>query len=259
MADEVLYEKQGAIGWITLNRPDQLNAINDRIRQLLPECVLTAERDAEVRVIVVRGAGERAFCAGADVKEFAPVDSAAAYRQARVHRTWIRPFDDALKPIVASIHGHCLGGGLEIALACDIRIASRGARFGFPETGLGIIPGVGGSQRILRLAGAALAMDLLLTGERITAERALSIGVITRLVEDEALAAQTTELAERIAAKAPLATAFAKELVRTGADLPHEAARRKEVDLLALLLDTEDRLEAAQAFREKRPPRFVGR
>lgn len=259
MTEEVLLEKRGAIAWITLNRPQAMNAINDQVRQRLPACVRAADADPDVRVIVVRGAGERAFCAGADVKEFVAVDLPAQYRQSRVHASWIRPFDEALKPIIASIHGHCLGGGLEIALACDLRIASRAATFGFPETGLGVVPGVGGSQRLLRLVGIGQAMDLLVTGERIGADRAYALGIVSRLADPGTLEAETTGLAERIAAKPPLATTFAKELVRAGADLPLSAGMRLEVDLLSLLLNTQDRLEAANAFREKRAPRFVGR
>jgi enoyl-CoA hydratase/carnithine racemase len=259
MTEAVLLEVRDSVAWITLNRPQAMNAINDQVRELLPACVRAAEADPDVRVIVVRGAGDRAFCAGADVKEFVKVDAPAQYRQSRVHDSWIRPFDEALKPVIASIHGHCLGGGLEIALACDLRIASRDATFGFPETGLGVIPGVGGSQRLLRLAGVGLALDLLLTGERIGAERAHAVGIVSRLVEPDNLAVETVALAQVIAAKPPLATAFAKELIKAGADLPLGAGMRLEVDLLSLLLNTEDRLEAAQAFREKRPARFVGR
>ena len=125
MSDAVLLEKRGAVAWITLNRPEAMNSINESVRELLPACVQSADADPEVRVIVVRGAGERAFCAGADIKEFVAVDQPADYRLKRVHASWIRPFDEAVKPIIASIQGFCLGGGLEIALACDLRIAAR--------------------------------------------------------------------------------------------------------------------------------------
>jgi len=244
---------------VTLNRPDALNAISAEMREALPRAIRDADQDETVRVIVVRGAGPRAFCAGADIKEFAPVASPAEYRQSRVHGSWIRGFDEARKPVVASIHGFCLGGGLEIALACDIRIAARDAVFGFPETGLGIMTGVGGSQRIVRVLGLGLALDLVLTGERIGAERAHQVGLVSRLVEPEGLADATRALAETIAAKAPLATVFAKEAVRKGSELELGAGMKLEVDLLSLLLNTEDRLEAARAFKEKRKPAFKGR
>ncbi len=259
MSDAVLMERRGAVAWITLNRPEALNAINVEVREALPRLLREADADPQVRVIVLRGAGARGFCAGADIKEFVRVDSPADYRQSRVHDSWIRPFDEARKPIVASIHGYCLGGGMEIALACDIRIAARDAVFGLPETGLGVITGVGGSQRLARVLGMGLALDLILTGERIDAARAQAIGLVSRLSEPAALAADTEALAARIAAKAPLATMFAKEAVRKGRDLELAAGMRMEVGLLSLLLNTEDRLEAARAFAEKRAPDFSGR
>jgi enoyl-CoA hydratase/carnithine racemase len=259
MSEVVLYEKSGAVGWVTLNRPDALNAISMEVREALPRAIRDADADPEVRVIVLRGAGPRAFCAGADIKEFAPVDSPAEYRQSRVHESWIAAFDEARKPIVASIHGFCLGGGLEIALACDIRIAARDAVFAFPETGLGIMTGVGGSQRIARIVGQGVALDLILTGERIGAERAYQLGLVSRLAEPGALADATRALAETIAAKAPMATMFAKEAVRKGRELELGAGMRMETGLLSLLLNTEDRIEAARAFKEKRRPSFKGK
>jgi enoyl-CoA hydratase/carnithine racemase len=259
MSETVLLEAADGVAWITLNRPEALNALNMAMREALPSAIRSAESDPAVRVMVLRGAGDRAFCAGADIKEFGEVPSPPDYRQSRVHESWIRAFDEARKPILASIHGHCLGGGLEIALACDIRIAAEDAVFGFPETGLGIMTGVGGSQRLPRVVGMGQALDMMLTGERIPASRAQAIGLVTRLVAREALPQATAELAARLAARPPLAMAFAKEAVRAATDLPLRDGLRLEVDLLTLLLNTEDRLEAARAFREKRPPRFTGR
>jgi enoyl-CoA hydratase/carnithine racemase len=259
MSEPIRFEAADGIVWITLNRPEALNALNMAMREALPAAIRHAEADSTVRVMVLRGAGDRAFCAGADIKEFAEVPSPPDYRQSRVHDSWIRAFDEARKPIIASIHGHCLGGGLEIALACDIRIAAEDAVFGFPETGLGIMTGVGGSQRLPRVVGLGQALDLMLTGERIPAVRAQAIGLVTRLVPREALPQATAELAARLAARAPLAVEFAKEAVRAATDLPLREGTRLEVDLLTLLLNTEDRLEGARAFREKRPPRFTGR
>lgn len=255
----VLSETRDEICWITLNRPEAMNALSMQVRQELPAAIRAAEADAAVRVLVLRGAGERAFCAGADIKEFVEVPSPVEYRQARVPESWISAFDATRKPIIASIHGHCLGGGLEIALACDIRIASEDASFGLPETGLGIMTGVGGSQRLPRVVGAAHAMEMILTGDRITAARAQAIGLVTRVVAREALVAETEALAGRLAARPPMAMAFAKEAVRAAHDLPLRDGMRLEVDLLTHLLNTEDRLEAARAFREKRKPVFTGR
>lgn len=259
MTSPVVTQIEGAIAWISLNRPDALNAINDDIRAALPAAIDVADADPNVRVIVLRGCGTRAFCVGADIKEFSAVDAPVAYRQERVHRHWISAFDRAIKPVVASIHGYCLGGGLEIALACDIRIAASDAIFAFPETGHGIIPAAGGTQRISRIVGMGVALDLILTGERVTAQRALSIGLVSRLVEPDALNELTQAMADRIAGLPPLAAQFAKEAVRVGADINLRAGMRHEIDLFTHLLNTEDRLEAAQAFREKRGPKFTGR
>jgi enoyl-CoA hydratase/carnithine racemase len=255
----VLLEIADGIAWITLDRPEAMNAINAAMRTALPAALRAAEADGAVRVVVLRGAGERAFCAGADIKEFAEVPSPGAYRQSRVHDSWIRAFDETRKPILASIHGVCLGGGLEIALACDIRIAAEDASFALPETGLGIMTGVGGSQRLPRVAGLGWAMDMMLTGERITGLRAREIGLVTRVVPRAELAAATAALAQHLAARPPQAMAFAKEAVRAAMDLPLREGMRLETDLLTLLLNTEDRLEAARAFREKRAPVFTGR
>ena len=257
-ASAVTLEVRNMVAWITLNRPDALNTINDDVRRQLPAAIRAADADAEVRVMVLRGAGERAFCAGADIKGFGVVEATVPYRQARVHDHWISAFEQARKPVIASIHGHCLGGGLEIALACDIRIAARDAKFGFPETGLGVIPGAGGTQRITRVLGLGLALDLVLTGERLDAEHALRIGLISRLVEADGLLEQTRVLAETIAAKPPAATQFAKEAVRRGNELELLAGLRLETDLQTHLVNTQDHREAAAAFREKRPPRFSG-
>lgn len=240
----VLSETGDGVAWITLNRPRVLNAIDAAMRAALGEALRTAEADAEVRVIVLRGAGPRAFCAGADIKEFGEVASPAAAREARVAAPWIRPLEDARKPVIASIHGHCLGGGLEMALACDIRIAAEDASFGLPEVGLGMLTGVGGSQRLPRAVGAALAMDMLLTGEPISAARALAAGLVTRVVARDALAAETAALAAQLAARPPRALAFAKEAVRAAQDLPLREGMRLEADLLSLLLNEPERLAA---------------
>ena len=255
----VLLEVAEGIAWITLNRPEAMNALSAEVRTELDKTIRAASADDAARVIVLRGDGERAFCAGADIKEFVEVASPVEYRQARVPESWISGFDAAKKPIIASIHGFCLGGGLEIAMACDLRIAADDAVFALPETGLGVITGVGGSQRLPRLVGMGVALDMILTGERIPAARAREIGLVTRVVPRAELAAATTELARRLAARPLTAMAFAKEAIRAAPDMPLHDGMRLEVDLLTLLLNTEDRLEAARAFREKRPPNFTGR
>lgn len=259
MTDAIVTQVQDAIAWITLNRPEAINAINDDIRKALPAAIDAADADPGVRAIVLQGAGPRGFCAGADIKEFSAVAAPAAYRQDRAHRHWICAFDRAVKPLIASIHGYCLGGGLEIALACDIRIAAADASFGFPETGHGIIPAAGGTQRIARVVGMGVALDLVLTGERIDARHALSIGLVSRLAEPPQLQEQTRKLAHAIAARPPLASQFAKEAVRSAGELPLAAGLRRETDLFTHLINTQDRQEAARAFREKRAPVYTGR
>ena len=259
MTDAVTTHIEDAVAWITLNRPDALNAINNDTRQALPDAIDAADANPDVRVMIIRGAGPRAFCAGADIKEFATVDAPAAHRQARVQHHWIAAFDRAAKPLIASIHGYCLGGGLEIALACDIRIAAADASFGFPETSLGIIPAAGGTQRITRVLGMGVALDLILTGERINAQHALSIGLVSRVVEPAALDELTRSIARKVASRPPLATQFAKEAVHTGAEISLAAGMRQETDLFTHLINTQDRQEAARAFSEKRSPKFTGR
>jgi enoyl-CoA hydratase/carnithine racemase len=254
----VLSQTQGAVATVTLNRPGAMNAINQAMRQELPAGLLEAERDPAVRVILLQGAGERAFCAGADVKEFAPVASPQRYREERAAEDWVAVFQRLRKPVVAAIHGFCLGGGLEMALACDVRIAADDAQFALPELVHGIVPGAGGTQRLPRLIGPGRALDMMLTGERIDAEEARRIGLVTRVVSRAALPDAAAALARSIAERSPLAAAAVKELVHRGMDCDLRAGLRMELDLLTLLLGTEDRMEAIAAFREKRPAAFRG-
>ena len=248
---------QDGVGWITLNRPSAINAINDAIRTGVPATLRAFDEDPQVRVIVVRGAGPRGFCAGADLKESRPPTTPFATRSPQSSSNWIRAFDHVSKPVIASVHGFCLGGGLEIALACDLRVASADAVFALPETGLGLIPGGGGTQRLPRIVGLGRALEMILTGDRIDAGEALRIGLVNRVAADaDALNELTTKLAQRIAQRPPLATRLAKEAVRSAIDLELGAGLRLEKDLFTMLLSTEDRLEAAAAFRDKRPPVF---
>ena len=249
---EVKIQSADGVGWITLNRPTVINAINDAIRIGVPAALAAMEADDAIHVIVVQGSGPRGFCAGADIKESRPVEGPIAARERLARAPWIESFDRVSKPVIASIHGYCFGGGLEIALACDIRIASADARFALPETGLGLIPGGGGTQRLPRLVGLAKALDMLVTGDRIEASEALRCGLITRLVaERDDLQRETAELAKRIAARPAVATRYAKEAARASLDLCLRDGFRAERDLFALLLSTEERLAAASAFRAK--------
>ncbi len=252
-------EHIGAVRIIRLNRPESVNAINDEIRFGLPAALQEADADNDVRVIVLHGGDARGFCAGADIKESRPPESAISTRQRHANNPWIESFDRTGKPTIAAVHGFCMGGGMEIALGCDIRIASRDAVFSLPETALGLIPGAGGTQRLPRIVGYGRALDLLLTGDRIDAEEAYRIGLVTRLVPDrEELLGAAIALAETIARRAPAATLLAKEALRSGSDLPLGAGLALERNLFALLSATDDKLEAARAFKEKRPPVFTG-
>jgi enoyl-CoA hydratase len=245
-------QSANGVGWITLNRPTKINAINDAIRVGVPAALEAFDEDDEVRVIVVQGSGPRGFCAGADIKEEKPIEGPVVARRRLMRAPWIESFDRVSKPVIASIHGFCFGGGLEIALACDIRIASADAQFALPETGLGLIPGGGGTQRLPRLVGLAKALDLLITGDRIDAAEALRCGLITRLAADrDTLTRETAALADRIAARPAIATRFVKEAARASPDLDLRAGLRLERDLFSLLLSTDDRLAAAAAFRNK--------
>jgi enoyl-CoA hydratase/carnithine racemase len=255
----LLYERRDGVAWVTLNRAAAMNAINEAVRTGLPACLERAEADPEIRAIVLGGNGPRAFCVGADVKEFAPVTALGDYRGPRLHGHWIAAFERLRKPVIAAVHGFCMGGGLEIAMACDIRIAADDAVFALPELAHGFIPGAGGTQRLARLVGAGRAMDMILSGERIDAEEARRIGLVTRVTTPDRLGEAAGKLAGQIAARAPLAVMAAKEALLRGADMELRAGMRLELDLLSMLMGSEDRAEAIAAFREKRPPAFKGR
>jgi enoyl-CoA hydratase/carnithine racemase len=249
--EPVLVERRDGVAWITLNRPEAINAINDAIRRQLPAALEASEADPAIRVIVLVGSGERGFCAGADLKE-KPADIPPGGAASGPTPAWIEAFDGVQKPLLAAVHGYCLGGGLEIALACDLRLASADAVFALPETGLGLIPGGGGTQRLPRIVGLGRSLDLLITGERIDAARALEWGLITRLLPTrDALEAEAAALAARIAARPPLATGAAKRAARTGAELELQAGLRLERTLFAELREGDERRAALAQFRER--------
>jgi len=257
--ESVRVERDATLGWIVLTRPGQINAINDDIRQGVPQALELLDRDSQVRVILIRGEGERGFCAGADIKEKRAEESAIQVRQRMERSRWIETLDSVSKPVIAAIHGYCMGGGLELALGCDIRFAAQGAVFALPETGLGLIPGGGGTQRLARVVAPGLAMDLLLTGERLDATEALRVGLITRMASPDAnWLDEVKALAQKIAAKPPAASAYAKQAARAALELDLKRGLDLELDLFALLAPTKDRREAAQAFAERREPRFTG-
>ena len=251
---------QDGVGWIVLNRPDAMNAVNDDLRSTIPAAVDRFEADPDVRVIVLAGNGPRAFCVGADIREARGPETVADAHARLAAMRWIAAPAAAAKPVVAAIHGFCLGGGLELALAADLRICTADARFALPETALGLIPGGGGTQRLARLVGQGPALDMILTGDRIDAAEALRLGLVTRIVPEGAdLRAEAQALAARIAARPPMATRLAKAAVIRGLDAGLDAGLAIERGLFSVLLSTEDRIEAARAFAERRAPQFTGR
>jgi enoyl-CoA hydratase/carnithine racemase len=255
----ITYAVAEHVATITLNRPFVHNAMNAAMRHDLTRCFEALVTDDEVKVIVVTGAGERAFSAGADIREFVEPLVPVRFREQRRRVEFRAVMDRCPQPIIAAVNGFALGGGLELALACDIRIAAAGATLGLTEINLAIIPGGGGTQRLPRLVGRGKALEMILTGARIPADEALRIGLVERVVPaGEALKA-ATELAASMAAKAPVALRYAKEAVVKGLELPLADGLRLEGDLSTLLRTTDDRLEGAKAFLEKRAPRWTGR
>ncbi|MEH6800743.1 MAG: enoyl-CoA hydratase/isomerase family protein [Halopseudomonas sabulinigri] len=249
----------GAVGWVILTRPAQINAINDDIRQGVPAALALLDANNAVRAVAIRGEGERGFCAGADIKEKRGVETSLDVRKRIEVSSWIDSLDRVSKPIIVAIHGYCMGGGLELALAADIRVASPDAILSLPETGLGLIPGGGGTQRLSRVVSPGHALDMLLTGDRLDAAKALSIGLVTRVSSDsDSLLDEVSALAHEIAAKPPMASAFVKRAARASLEMELGAGLSLERDLFSLLATTKDAKEAALAFSERRQPVFTG-
>ena len=213
------YQKRDNIGYVTLNRPHVLNVYNIQMRDALYEVLGAIRDDPEVRVAIFRGAGEKAFCAGADLTEFLTAPSPVVARQVRWERDVWGLFLSIAKPLIAALHGYVLGSGIEIALCCDIRIASEDAQFGLPEPGLGIIPAAGGSQTLPRAVGQAKAMEMLLTGRWVDAQEALRLKLVNRVVSRTELLPEAERLAGTIETHAPLAVSYAKQAVTRGLDL----------------------------------------
>jgi enoyl-CoA hydratase len=256
--ETLLVERRGPVALVTINRPDKLNALNIKTREEGAAALEELRADEDVRVVVITGAGEKSFIAGADISEFEG-RTAVTQRDVMTGRSLFTAIDTFPKPVVAMINGFCLGGGCELAMSCDLRVASERARFGQPEINLGIIPGGGGTQRLTRLVGESKAMELILTGEMIDAQTALSLGLVNRVVPHEELAGKTLELANLIASKSPVALRLAKEAVKTASRSSLDEGLRREIDLFAICFSSEDKGEGVRAFLEKRKPEFKGR
>ncbi|HEX9712430.1 MAG TPA: enoyl-CoA hydratase-related protein [Actinomycetota bacterium] len=258
MPEPLLVARQGWVTTLTINRPEVANALTMEGLLALRDAVEKLAGD-DARAVVITGAGEKAFCAGADLKE------RAGMRPDQV-RTFIQTIRETLTAVsrlpqatIAAINGAALGGGTELALACDIRVAASNATMGLTETTLAIIPGGGGTQRLPRLVGAGRAKEMILTGRRVDASEALRIGLVEEVVEPGELLARARKIAELIASNGPIAVRAAKEAIDRGLELPLDDALRLESDLYDRTIDTEDRTEGLTAFREKRAPNYKGR
>ena len=256
--ETLLLERRDRVAIITINRPEKRNALNIQTRAEGARILEELRADESIGVLVFTGAGDKAFIAGADIAEFAD-RTALTQRDVMVARSLFTEIDTFPKPVIAMINGYCLGGGCELALACDLRIASETASFGQPEINLGIIPGGGGTQRLTRLVGEGKAMELILTGEIINAQAAYHIGLVNLVVPAADLEAKTMEIANRIAEKSPVALRMAKEAVKLASRSNLDEGLRREVDLFALCFSSEDKDEGVRAFLEKRKPVFKGK
>jgi enoyl-CoA hydratase len=259
MSYQNLLVEGGPIAVVTVNRPQVLNALDDTTLRELTDAFIALSGDAAVRCVILTGAGEKAFVAGADIAAMAGLgpDEGRAFAE-RGHRLGA-VMESGRAPVIAAVNGFALGGGLELALACDFALCSSNAKLGRPEVGLGVIPGFGGTQRLARRIGPGGARELVYTGNVIGAEEALRLGLVNAVTEPAALLPAARTLAEKIASRAPLAVAAAKRALREGADLPLGQALALEAELFGALFATTDQKEGMRAFLEKRPAKFEGR
>jgi enoyl-CoA hydratase len=251
-------ERNGAVATLTINRPDKLNALSSDVHREGVAVLDELRNDDSVRVLIITGAGEKAFIAGADISEFegkTPVTQRSVFAE----RTLFNTIDSFPKPVIAMVNGFCLGGGNELALACDLRVCSPNAKFSQPEINLGIMPGGGGTQRLTRLIGEGRSMEMMLTGDMIDAETAHKFGLVNHVFPSEDLATETMKLAEKIAQKAPVALQMCKEAVKFASRSNLDEGLRREIDLFAICFSTEDKTEGVSAFLEKRKPEFKGK
>jgi enoyl-CoA hydratase len=257
--ENVSYVKKGAIAYVTLNRPKVLNALNQKTWQELRKAFEDARDDAAVRGVILTGAGDKAFIAGADISELAHVTSVEAEKSSSYGQEVLNLVENLGKPVIAAINGYALGGGCETAMACTIRIAAENAKFGQPEVKLGVIPGGGGTQRLPRLVGKGRALQLILSGEMISAQEAYRIGLVNEVVPAAELITRAEAILKQVFANAPLAVKYSLEAVNKGLETTQSEGLSLEASLFGLCAGTEDKKEGTQAFLQKRAAQFQGR
>jgi enoyl-CoA hydratase/carnithine racemase len=256
--ENLLLEKDDAVAVLTVNRPRVLNALNTQTLDELRRAILEVKHDAAVRVVILTGAGERSFIAGADINELATQTPVTGREHAIAGQHVLDLIEHLGKPVIAAVNGYALGGGCELAMACTIRIAADTAKLGQPEINLGLIPGYAGTQRLARLVGRGRALELLLTGDQITAQEAHRLGLVNRVVAAADVMAEAKTLAAALAAKAPVALRYILEAVHKGLEMPFPQAQIFEATLFGLVASTQDMREGTTAFLEKRKPEFKG-
>jgi enoyl-CoA hydratase/carnithine racemase len=259
----ILFDTRGQIAFVTFNRPESLNAVNRQMARELIEACAEIEENSAIRIAIFTGAGEKAFSAGMDLKEraetvFSPIERRAQKLSATIH-TQTRAVAAITKPTIAAIRGYCVGGGLEFALACDLRVAAEDAKLGLTEVRRGIIPGAGGTQRLTRAVGVTKAMEMCLTGDTVSGLEAKSLGLVNNAVPSAEVIKAAEDLANRILKGAPTSVMFIKEAIKKGVELPLEEGLRLEADLSSLIGSTEDAKEGPRAFAEKRAPVWKGK
>jgi enoyl-CoA hydratase/3-hydroxyacyl-CoA dehydrogenase len=257
--DTIKVEREPNILWIILNRPQRLNAFNNVLMEELSDILDTAEKDPTVRCIVITGDGDTAFSAGADVTAFPRATPVSAEEFSRAGQKVFSKVEEIPKPVIAAINGYALGGGLELALACDFRIAAEHAELGSPEIVLGLIPGWGGTQRLVRIVGLPMAKEMVMLGTRIKADEALRKGLVNKVVHYDKLRDETREMAKKLSAGPPLALKYAKHAMNFGTQVPLEVGLRLESSLMALTFSTEDIKEGLEAFMSRRKAEFKGK
>lgn len=257
--ETVKVEREQSTLWVTLNRPHRLNALNDVLLEELSDILDTAEKDSSIKCVVITGEGDRAFSVGADVTMFPKATPIKAEEFSRTGQKVFGKIEELPKPVIAAINGFALGGGLELALACDFRVAAEHAELGSPEILLGLIPGWGGTQRLVRIVGLAKAKELVLLGNRLKAEEALKIGLVNKVVHYEKLRDEARALAQKLSEGPPIALKYAKHALNFGTQVPLEVGLRLEACSVGLSFSTEDLKEGIEAFMSKRKAEFKGK